>query len=525
MILTGRCKCVAIAAIQHILNEEVLVVAVLCRQEFQITIVKVSFMEAPVVKVLIVEDDEDDFILASEYLSRIETFACDVHWESNLSDARRRILSEAYDIYLIDYNMGGETGLDLVRYIGERGIRTPSIILTGMNNLNVDIDASRYGAADYLIKNELNSSLLERSIRYALSQYSIIRELDEKERKYRSLFERSMDPILLATRSLSLTDVNESFLRLFEYSNEEIKGVQIRNLFSEQAGFEKFSESLTETEHIRDLELTMVTKSGQKKECLLNCVYIPHPSLELCCYQCIVHDLTLRKQAEKDLLIAERLSLTGKLARTIAHEVRNPLTNLNLALDQLRKEFPEESDSAKLYGDIIERNANRIEQLVSEMLRSSRPKELYLELTEVETLLEDTLKLATDRLRLNQMTLETEYGRHMPRILVDKDKIQIAFLNIIINAIEAMVPGKGVLSVSASQSGRLLTVAIQDNGKGIDSADVNKLFDPFFSDKQSGMGLGLTSTKNILDSHGAVIKVDSVQGSGTTFVIEFHLAE
>lgn len=482
-------------------------------------------MGDPVVKVFVVEDDEDDFILAREYLSGIDTFEVEVTWEPNLNDARKRIVEEDYDVYLIDYHLGGETGLDLVKFIRTKGIRTPSIILTGQNNLNVDIDASRSGAADYLVKDELNSSLLERSIRYALSQFKIIRELDEKERKYRSLFERSMDPILLATRSLSFTDVNDSFLRLFEYSTEEINHIPIRSLFADDDSYELFQDSLMQTEKVHELELTMVTKSGQLKECLVNCVYIPHPTLELCCYQCIVHDLTLRKQAEKDLLVAERLSLTGKLARTIAHEVRNPLTNLNLALDQLRKEFPEENESAKLYGDIIERNANRIEQLVGEMLRSSRPKELYLELVSVKDILDETLKLATDRLRLNQMKLEEHYESNLSRILVDRDKIQVAFLNIIINAIEAMLPGKGILKINVSQEGRLLTVSISDNGKGIDTADIGKLFDPFFSGKQSGMGLGLTSTKNILDSHSAITKVESKVGEGTNFQVQFVLAE
>ena len=126
---------------------------------------------------------------------------------------------------------------------------------------------------------------------------------------------------------------------------------------------------------------------------------------DFCCYQGIIHDLTLRKQAERDMLSAERLSLTGKIARTIAHEVRNPLTNLSLALDQLRSEIPADNESAKLYGDIIERNANRIEQLVGEMLNSSKPKELHLELTSVNEIIDDTLKLAVDRIKLKQIQL------------------------------------------------------------------------------------------------------------------------
>jgi signal transduction histidine kinase len=231
----------------------------------------------------------------------------------------------------------------------------------------------------------------------------------------------------------------------------------------------------------------------------------------------------MRKQAENDMLIAERLSLTGKIARTIAHEVRNPLTNLNLALDQLRNEIPEDSESGKLFGDIIERNAHRIEQLVSEMLNSSRTRELELALYPVQEILDDTISLAIDRIKLSGIKLKKNYGTTLPTIRVDKEKIKIAFLNIIINAIEAMDPDKGELTVTASLKDQRLIVEIADNGKGISATDLKKLFDPFFTGKLTGMGLGLTSTKNILNSHHATVEVKSELGKGTTFFIQFKV--
>jgi PAS domain S-box-containing protein len=479
----------------------------------------------PTIKVLLVEDDEDDVILAQEYLSGIDTFDFDVVWEPSITSARRRALTGTFDLYLIDYHLGGENGLDLVRFLHDNKILAPSIILTGQNSLNVDIDASRSGASDYLVKDSLTSSLLERSIRYALSQAKIIRVLDEKERKYRSLFERSIDPILLATRGLKLTDANDAFVKMFGYTTSEVYGMGLESLFNDPNEFVRYKASLSETELIKDFEVLLVTRNGEIKESLLNCVYIPHPSSELCCFQCIVHDLTMRKHAEKDLLIAERLSLTGKLARTIAHEVRNPLTNLSLALDQLRRELPDNSESGTLYADIIERNSNRIEQLVGEMLKSSKPRELNLQLSAVAQIVDDTLKLAIDRINLNQVKLQVEVERHLPKILVDPEKIQIALLNVIVNATEAMTTDKGKLLIRATRKDQMITVSVEDNGKGIAREDLGKLFDPFFTAKQSGMGLGLTSTKNILNSHCALIDVESEPGKGTTVNIRFRLPE
>jgi signal transduction histidine kinase len=237
-----------------------------------------------------------------------------------------------------------------------------------------------------------------------------------------------------------------------------------------------------------------------------------------------VIDVTTQKKAERDMLIAERLSQTGKIARTIAHEVRNPLTSLNLALEQLKDEIPQDDD-LKSYTEVIERNAGRIEQLIGEMLNSSKPKELNLALTPIGEVVEAAVALTIDRINLNQIKLEKNIAEEMPRVLLDKEKMKLAFLNIFINAVEAMEPGKGILKIETKFSGGFVIVSIGDNGRGIARGDIDKLFDPFYTAKPGGMGLGLTTTKNILSSHNATIEVRSTVNVGTHFFIYFKLAE
>ena len=478
-------------------------------------------MSAPLIKVLLIEDDEDDVLLAKEYLGESRYYRFEIDWESNLKAAKEKMTTNQYNVFLIDYRLGSENGLDLIRFAQDKGVLVPCILLTGQGDLKVDIDASRYGAADYLVKTELNADILERSIRYALSQASVIRELDEKEKKYRSLFERSIDPIFLANEQMQLIDVNGSFMKYFNYTLPEAFTLTMRDLFADKADYQYVRTTLTEIEQIRDFEVAMVNKSGERKLVLLNCVFIPDQKSDFCCYQGIIHDLTLRKKAEKDMLLAERLSMTGKIARTIAHEVRNPLTNLTLALDQLKDEITDKNDSVQLYSDIIQRNANRIEELIGEMLSSSRPRELDLELVPLEDIVEETLAMANDRINLNQIKLEKNIQSGLPRLLADKEKVKIALLNIIINAIEAMQAGKGVLKVDVKLTDGLGVVCVSDNGKGIEIEDIEKLFDPFYTNKEGGMGLGLTSTKNILNSHSATVEVKSKVNEGTTFCIYF----
>ncbi len=477
------------------------------------------------IRVLLIEDDEDDVLLAKEYLSDSENFKFELEWIAETDKAREKMMENGHDVILVDYRLGSETGLDLIKYAQENGVLTPCILLTGQGDLKVDIDASRYGAADYLVKTDLNAPLLERSIRYALTQFQVIRELDEKEKKYRSLFERSIDPIFLANIDFKILDVNESFQNFFGYSSKESDSLSLSKIFADGKDYDYLRAELKADDQVKDFEVVLVNNKGEKRICMINCVFIPDQTSDFCCYQGIIYDLTLRKKAEKDMLVAERLSMTGKLARTIAHEVRNPLTNLNLALEHLRDEMPKDNESVKLYSEIIERNAKRIDTLITEMLNSSKPKDLNLELADVTDILNETITLATDSINLNQIKLQKNYVSNLPRILVDREKLKIAFLNIIVNAVDAMERGKGELTVDVKLKDNTIVVTLSDNGKGIAADDIEKLFDPFFTEKPGGMGLGLTSTKNIISSHNASIEVESTVKKGTSFIIYFKLAE
>ncbi len=346
-------------------------------------------------------------------------------------------------------------------------------------------------------------------------------ELDQKEKRYRSLFERSIDPIFLVNENFRVIDTNSSMQSLFNYSHDEVMGLPLEKLFVEKNLFEKFSSELHRSKHVRDFEVVLKGNNDRKLTCLINCVYISDDTSERC-YQGIIRDISMRKKVERELIQAEKLSTTGKIARMVAHEVRNPLTNLNLALDQLKEEFTQ-SESTKVYTDILDRNLDRIEELISELLRSSRPKDLQLHDVSLVQLISETLNLIKDRISLHEMRLVEKYEDNLPVVNVDKELIKIALVNIMVNAIEAMTPGKGVLEVSARRADNQVVVVITDNGKGIAEEELDNLFDPFYSAKQGGMGLGLTSTQNILNSHKIGIEVKSKVNEGTSFYIIFSL--
>ena len=226
----------------------------------------------------------------------------------------------------------------------------------------------------------------------------------------------------------------------------------------------------------------------------------------------------------KELKSMEKFTATGRVARTIAHEVRNPLTNISLAAEQLQEVVLQNNESSMLL-DMINRNAVRINQLVSDLLNATKIIELHIKPTTINKVLDDTLEMASDRIDLSRIKVERNYFPGDVPVDVDEQKIRVAFLNIIVNGIEAMEKNKGVLKLRTKKDGDICIIEIEDNGSGMDEDTQQKLFDPYFTTKSKGNGLGLTNTQNIIMSHRGKIMVQSKQGKGSLFKIILKVAE
>lgn len=226
--------------------------------------------------------------------------------------------------------------------------------------------------------------------------------------------------------------------------------------------------------------------------------------------------------ANKELLelrSIEKFAATGRIARTMAHEVRNPLTNIGLAAEQLRGELDGDNEEITLLMGMIDRNVSRINQLITDLLNSTKFVQLQYTRISVNNLVDDTLMLAKDRIDLKNIKLEKSYDPDLCDIKVDPEKMKIALLNIIVNAVEAMESSSGVLIIRTEKDGSRCLISIIDNGSGMDEETVSKLFEPYFTRKPNGTGLGLTSTQNIILNHNGKIAVFSTPGMGTSFII------
>ena len=232
-----------------------------------------------------------------------------------------------------------------------------------------------------------------------------------------------------------------------------------------------------------------------------------------------------RMDAEvRELKSMEKFTATGRVARTIAHEVRNPLTNISLAAEQLQDMTIQNSESSMLL-DMISRNSIRINQLISDLLTATKAIELNIQKVKINRVLDETLEMAADRLDLSQVKVQKDYAADVCDVAVDEEKIKIAFLNIIVNAIEAMEKHKGVLTLRTKNGWDQCIIEIEDNGAGMDDDTLQKLFEPYFTSKAKGNGLGLTNCQNIIMSHRGKISVQSKPGKGSLFIVILKIDE
>jgi PAS domain S-box-containing protein len=472
-------------------------------------------------RILIVDDDEDDFFITSEYIKKIPDRKFTIDWCYKYSDAVQHLKKGDYDLYFIDYYLGARTGLHLIKEAIALECEEPLVLLTGKGNQFIDREAMQAGAMDYLVKSELNVEKVERCIRYSLERAASVKALRANERKYRSIFERSKDAVFLATADLKFQDVNDATSQLLQYSKEQLSNISLYDLLDVKEN-KYIKERIFAAGVVHDREIELQSNEGEKKVCILSLSVETGINGERYIHG-LLHDITELKKAEKATLQAEKLAAAGRLVQTLAHEVRNPLNNINLSLEQLHHEVSQVED-AEIYMEIIQRNSKRISDIIKELLNSSRPAEMFLINKPLQVILDESIAASLDRITLQKVKLDIQYSKEPAYIKADAEKLKLAFLNIIINAVEAMEEEKGMLSITIETEKDNHIVKIRDNGTGIAEENLSKLFEPYFTSKRNGLGLGLAATLNILQSHKGRIEVTSELKKGSQFTITFPAA-
>lgn len=228
------------------------------------------------------------------------------------------------------------------------------------------------------------------------------------------------------------------------------------------------------------------------------------------------------RELENKLQEAERSAVVGRLASGIAHEIRNPLNYINLTLDHLRAKFvpaePSDSETFIKLTTQLKKEVERINNQISDFLRYSRPLKMSLEKTDLRRTIADSLNIVEPQAAEQNIEMRVNLPENLPPINGDNEYLRSVFNNLLINAVQAMTEGD-ILSVAVRENGEFITTEISDTGEGISVEHLPKIFEPYFSTKETGTGLGLAIVKKIVDDHQGTIIVESKIGEGTKFIV------
>lgn len=232
------------------------------------------------------------------------------------------------------------------------------------------------------------------------------------------------------------------------------------------------------------------------------------------------------RELEKRAMHSERLAFVGTLAGGLAHEIKNPLStlsiNLQLLMEDVQSIAGENSKKVHMKIQSLQREVQRLEEILNDFLRFARGQKLELEDCDMNEVLDEVVDFVTPEIKQKKILILKSYDAGLPRCRIDSNLIKQAILNVIINAEQAMEHG-GELMIRTSANKKYIQIDITDTGTGIPKEIMDKIFQVYFSTKKTGTGLGLPTAKRIIEEHKGMISVQSEEGKGTNFSIQLPI--
>jgi signal transduction histidine kinase len=239
-------------------------------------------------------------------------------------------------------------------------------------------------------------------------------------------------------------------------------------------------------------------------------------------------ELEKTRELEAQLQQAEKSAVIGRLGSAIAHEIRNPLNYINLTLDHLRSKFaPQDGESRTTFVKLtsqLKDEVARINSQITDFLNYSRPASVNLRPIDARSVVEDSLRIVEAQAAENNIKIAVVEHEDVPQVMGDPEFLRSVFNNLFINGVQAMGGGGGNLNVKISPDDGSVSVEVSDTGSGIPPENLTKVFEPYFSTKETGTGLGLAIVQKIVDLHNGTIGVDSTEGEGTKFTVRLPKA-
>jgi PAS domain S-box-containing protein len=497
------------------------------------------------IHILLIEDEETDYLLTRRMLSSVENQSYEVQWAKSWAAGIEAIRRREHDVCLLDFRVDGGAGLELLKESRNIGCVAPVILLTGIGDHRLDVEAMALGAADFLVKGKITPELLERSIRFSMAQAQTMEELHRQrdemrasELRFRSVFQSAADAIILADETGKIVGWNNGAEKIFGYSEEEILGSRLEVLMPEsyrdahRAGFERFRVTGRPQVIGKTRELEGLRKDGTVFPLELSLASWRSGAGTM--FTGIIRDISERKQSD-ELRRAKEAAEEANRAKSsfvasMSHELRTPLhaiigfTSLML---QNKSGNLTAQDRDFLHRVLL--NARDQLNLINGVLDLSKVEagrmELQLDEIVIETLLGDVIKQIEGERRNPHVNLVLRLPEASVPIRGDAGRLKQVLMNLIDNGLKFTARGAVTVEVQVSPvSLRPHRIDVTDTGVGIPPERFDEIFEPFRQLDESerrldGSGLGLSICRSLCHLMGYRLEVQSRPGVGSTFSI------
>ncbi|MBT4575809.1 MAG: response regulator [Candidatus Cloacimonetes bacterium] len=423
------------------------------------------------------------------------------------------------DVVLMDIMLGDEmTGLVAAEEI-HYALDIPIVFITAFaddKTINKSKMAEPFG---YIIK-PFDERELKAVIELAIYKHAMQQILKRSEAKYRRIFENIQDVFCEMELDGTIIEISPSIEAMSNHKRSDLLGSNIGDLITDKQQVTDLLNMNKNNNSIRDLEIKINNND--------NVIYYSVISQLLSDANdgsnkiiASLHDITEHKLLEKRLMRAERLAGVGQLAAGIAHEIRNPLGNISSSIQYCLKKYELPTQIVQ-YLEIILRNSQNANKIIKELLDFATPREIELKTENISDIIKRSIDLVEARVKQNKVKIDLSIDMDLPKINLDAKWIEQTFLNLILNANDAM-KGGGVLKIKAALNNENINVTFEDNGQGIPSDEIEKIFDPFYTTKDEGTGLGLSFIFQVITAHNGDVDVESRVGEGAKFTIKLPI--
>ena len=490
------------------------------------------------VHALLIEDNPGDARLIAEMVSEGGYGSPRLQWVERLGTGLQSLLEGEIDIVLLDLALPDSQGIETLSAVREAAPGVPVVVLTGLDDEKVVTESLRRGAQDYLVKGNFDCALLLRSMRYARERKRTEKTLRESEERFRTKVENSFVGIFIVLNG-RIVFRNPEQQRLFGEMPEGFPLREFQDVHPEDR--EKFSalcDAIDSGETIvpgTDLRFYPYGKGAEGVEMrwvLVRTNPIRYEEQRAVLVNMV--DITRSKELEHNAMIGEKMAVLGHAIAGIAHEIRSPLSGINLHLSSLEK-LHQEADG--LGGEATEKAAGiirqiksasfRIEEVINKVMDFSRPSVFRLERADINEAVEKAVDFSMAMLRKRGITLDRSGAGNLPMCRADHRLITQVLLNLISNAAEAMENSERekVLGISTSLEGDRAVIRVADSGPGVPPHLREKIFDPFFTTRRDGYGIGLNFSRRVIAGHRGSIRIGESRWGGAEFRIELPVDE